>query len=193
VNLRPIGEPGDELITPERAADHLRIDYLDEVRDQLELYILAAREYAEQKTGRALVERTWELTLDRFPRGPIEVRKVPINPESIEVHYIDPQGDERTIDAGDLVTVPGEPARIVHVLSWPATAHRIGAVRVRFEAGPSAAEQGSRELSILTSAMLLHIGDMFEHREETVVGASVNPRRAIEDIYDAFLVGRRYA
>lgn len=189
--LRPAGPPGMEPLTPAEVAEHRRIDDAGSEDVFLVDCIRAAREYAEMKTGRALVDRDWELVLDSFPRGPIEIRKVPIRPESVVVTYINTEGELVTMGAADLVVVHGEPARIAPLDGcWPSTRRgRIGAVVVRFRAGPAAG--GVPE--ILRSAMRLHIGDMYEHREETITGTIVTPRRAVDAIYDDYLVGRRYA
>lgn len=190
--LRPVGPPsGEEPVSLKEAKAQVRVDYDDEDL-LLDLCITAAREYAEEKTGRALVDRNWELVLDGFPAGPIEIRRVPLDPESVEIVYIDNGGAEQTIANSDLVVVAGEPARVAPAESWPSTRRgRIGAVVVRFVAGPSTAEGGVPKL--LKSAMLLHIGDLFANREETIVGTIVAPRGALAEVYDTLLVGRRYA
>lgn len=188
---RPAGPPGPEPITPEEAAHYRRVDDLVDVdRDLFTACIRAAREYAERRTGRALVDRTWELVLDRFPCGPIEITRVPLQVDSIEIRYVDADGAEQTLDSSAYVVVDGEPVRIAPVESWPETqCGRIGSVVVGFTAGPG--EAGVPD--ILRSAMLLHIGDLYEHREDTIAGGTVTPRRVVDMIYDEYAVGRRYA
>lgn len=190
--LRPAGLPtGEEPLTPDELAHHLRLDEVDEAGETyLTVCIKAAREYAEGATGRALVERDWELVLDSFPAGPIEISKVPLDPESIEIRYTDSEGVVQTMASGDFIIVVGEPVRIAPAECWPATKRgRIGAVVVRFSAGPG--EEGVPE--ILRSTMKLHIGDFYEHREETITGTIVNARGVVAAIYDEYLVGKRYA
>ena len=188
---RPVGPPGPEPITPEQAAHYRRVDdLLEEDRAVFEVAIRAAREYAERRTGRALVVREWELVLDGFPCGPIEITRVPVHVDTIEIRYVDAAGAEQVMDPADYVVVDGEPVRVASAHGWPATqAGRIGAVTVRFVAGP-----GDDDIpDILRSAMLLHIGDLYEHREDTIAGGTVTPRRIVDMIYDEYAVGRRYA
>lgn len=190
---RPVGPPGPEPITPEDAAHYRRVDdLLEEDRAVFEIAIRAAREYSERRTGRALVDRDWELVLDRFPCGrqPIEITRVPVNIASIEIRYVDADGAEQTLDPSAYVVVGGEPVRIAPVDAWPETqCGRIGSVVVGFTAGPG--EAGIPD--ILRSAMLLHIGDLYEHREDTITGTIVSARRVVDMIYDEYAVGRRYA
>lgn len=188
---RPVGPPGPEPITPEQAAHYRRVDdLLEEDRTVFELAIRAAREYAERRTGRALVDREWELVLDRFPCGPIEITRIPLDVDTIEIRYVDQAGVGRVLDPSAYVVVGGEPVRIAPVDAWPETqCGRIGSVVVGFTAGPG--EAGVPD--ILRSAMLLHIGDLYEHREDTIAGGTVTPRRVVDMIYDEYAVGRRYA
>jgi hypothetical protein len=60
--------PTDEPVTLAEAKTHLRIDHNDE--DQLiQLWIRAAREYAESYTGRRFVTQTVTVKLDGFPNA----------------------------------------------------------------------------------------------------------------------------
>ena len=62
-------------ITLEDAKLHCRVDTAAD--DALiNALITAATELAEQKTGRALMAQTWELTLDAFPEA-FELTRVP--------------------------------------------------------------------------------------------------------------------
>lgn len=61
-----ITPPSVEPITLALAKQHLRVDYTDD--DALiPLYISAARDYAENYTGRAFLPQTWQLSLNVFP------------------------------------------------------------------------------------------------------------------------------
>jgi uncharacterized phiE125 gp8 family phage protein len=183
---RPASEPiGDEPLTIADAAAHVRANVETEAA-YLSACITAAREHAEFATGRALVRRDWELVLDAFPARVIEIDKVPVDVASITIHYTDEDGVQSELPAEQFVVVNGEPCRLEPVGCWPATARRIGAVVVRFEAGGDAPE-------IIKAALRLHVGDMYEHREETVVGQTPTPRGAIRAIYDSHRVSRWYA
>lgn len=103
----------------------------------LSMLIKAARQVAENMTGRALITQTWEQVLDQFPAHEIKIGMLPV--QSIEsVKYYDGEGSLQTMDAADYVldadTLPGWilPARNV---SWPATLDMANAVIARFVAG----------------------------------------------------------
>lgn len=94
--------------------------------------------------GRALVEQTLELVLDRFPCGKIELPFPPLA-QVLSVKYIDTDGEEQELDApsgsppsgGDYRVVgDAEPAYIepAYGTSWPST-RGTAAVRIRFLAG----------------------------------------------------------
>lgn len=66
--LNLIAAPAAEPLTKEEVKSWLRIDSDDTTQDyEIAGLIQAAREYAENRCGRALVTQTWQLTLDRFP------------------------------------------------------------------------------------------------------------------------------
>lgn len=99
----------------------------------VELYIRAALAYAERYCSRAFEPQTWEVVLDAFPDGEIEVPLAPIT--SIDSVRYDTAEGEVTIDAenyeadlnGWVVPVSG--------YSWPTAMSAVNAVRVRFVAG----------------------------------------------------------
>lgn len=75
----------------------LRLDTTDVSEDDLLLsYIAAAREYCENFQNRAYITQTWELTMDDFPRGVIDIPKG--NLQSINsVRYINAAGVQTTL------------------------------------------------------------------------------------------------
>jgi uncharacterized phiE125 gp8 family phage protein len=103
----------------------------------LAMLIKAARQVAEDKTGRGLITQTWEQVLDEFPEEGIRVGMLPI--QSItSVKYYDVDGVLQTMDSADYVldsdTMPGwvMPA---YGISWPSTYDMVNAVIVRFVSG----------------------------------------------------------
>lgn len=114
--------------------------------------IAAARAYAEHYCSRAIGEQTLEMPLDEFPcsetillaRGPAL--------SVVSVKYIDPNGDEQTLDSGSYsLDTYSSPGRVVlgYAMSWPSTQCILNAVKVRYTAGDVPA--------VVKQAMLLHI------------------------------------
>ena len=90
----------------------------------------------EHKTNRALINQTWEVTLDSFPDA-IQLSKSPVVSVA-HVKYYDDAGVQQTLDPQDyLVDDKSEPGYIVPApgRAWPATAGRINAVEVQYICG----------------------------------------------------------
>jgi len=129
---------------------HLRID-VDAEDALLQAYSDAAFDYAEQFTRRALATQTWDLFLDKFPA----VISVPLPPlQSVTVTYTDTAGNVQTFED---FTVAG--SHIVPGTNFPPTLDIPHAVKVRFVAGYPELPASVR------IAMLLIVGDLYEHRE----------------------------
>lgn len=104
---------------------------------QITRLIRGATERAEHQTGRALLEQEWELIIDAFPAGEIELANPPVM-SITSVKYMDVAGAEQTLISTqytlDADLLPGYlfPA---YGTSWPATMDVANAVRVRFKCG----------------------------------------------------------
>jgi uncharacterized phiE125 gp8 family phage protein len=103
----------------------------------LTMLIKAARQVAENITGRGFITQTWEQVYDKFPAREIEIGMLPI--QSItSLKYYDADGVLQTMDSADYVldvdTLPGWvlPA---YGVSWPSTYDSAQSVIVRFVAG----------------------------------------------------------
>lgn len=163
--------PASEPVTLAEAMAQVRV--VDESeQDQVEDLIQTAREMAERYVARALVKRTLKLTLDAFPSGSGSIR-LPMPPlvSVSSVKYTDTEGVEQTLSSSLYqVDTASEPARIVPAYGqvWPSTRDELNAVRVEYVAGygDDATEIPWR----FKQAVLLILGDLYEHRETTVVG-----------------------
>jgi uncharacterized phiE125 gp8 family phage protein len=145
----------------------------------LEMCRKAATDEAEQFTGRALIEQTWDLTLDAFPAsGPIRVPKPPLI-ELVGIYYRDSAGNEQTFAAtGYIVDADnnpaGQPARISLASggSWPTPDTAANAVRIRFKAGyiNDASPAVENVPYAIKAAILMVAATLFAHRETIVIG-----------------------
>lgn len=166
--VRVLIPPATEPVSIEEVLEYLRLDVeVDgEPPATLSALIQAAREVAEDRTARALMRQTLELSLDAFPCGtdPIHLPRPPLV-EVERVTYLD-QGEEVELDAGAyVVDTSSEPGRIApapgHV--WPVADCVPGAVRIRYVAGygddPAAVPQKIR------TAMLMLVGGWWDQPE----------------------------
>lgn len=162
--------PTIEPVTLDEAKTHLRIE--NTADDALIMaLIVAAREMAEQFTGRALITQTWTLYLDKFDT---EIR-TPLPPlQSVaEIKYTDTDGAEQILDpATYIVDTKSKPGRIVSVDGWPDTDTTPNAVAVQFVAGYGSPGQVPETIK---AAIRLMVADLYESRESYIVGTTAAP------------------
>jgi uncharacterized phiE125 gp8 family phage protein len=194
--LQLITAPTAEPISLVEARLHLRLDATgspaahpdDSLVSSL---ITAVRQHLEGKDGwlgRALVTQTWELVLDEFPDNEIRI-PLPALQSIVSIKYDDAAGAEQTVSASDyVIDVVSEPGWVLPVtgVSWPDTYDTVNAVRVRFTAGYGNAASVPEAIK---SAMKLIIGDLYENRQEAVIGASVAQLpRAVEALLSPYRI-----
>lgn len=193
--LRLITAPSVEPVTLAEAKTHLRVDDIDE--DALiTALISASRTYCEQWTARAFITQTWELVLDAFPVNEMGIPLPPLQSVT-SIKYDDGGGAEQTVAPSEYtVDDVSQPGWVVPKASgsWPKTFAGINAVRVRFVAGFA---PNSPPVSLaenvpppIRAAMLLHIGQLYENREDVIVGTVINkvPTGGIEYLLRQFRV-----
>ncbi len=139
--LKLITAPTTTPVSLAEVKRHLKIDSAAEDA-RLEMFINAATELYDGETGllgRAIVAQTWDLYLDEFPCGAIQIPLPPLA-SITSVKYDAPSGVETTISASnytvDTVSTPGWVVPN-STYTWPVTLCAINAVRVRFVAGYS--------------------------------------------------------
>ena len=158
MELKPISGPAEEPVTLADAKLTLRVDHAED-DSRIQRMIGAAREEAEQITGRRFGLQTWELVLDAF-ESTITLPSPPVTSVT-SIKYDDAAGAEQTL-AGAAYRVRGsEPAIISPVTSWPSTFSGVAAVRVRFECGITSADPRWKSLQ---SWILLRVHGMYEGR-----------------------------
>lgn len=185
--------PAVEPLTVAEARAHCRLGDDTSQDDLLSRGIASARERIEARIGRALVEQTLDVYLDRFPTGggynlrrirqlgwdapgflpgPVAI-VLPYPPlQSVtSVKYLNQAGTLATLDpsAYRVIASTFNPGKVEPALyqSWPATAELSDAVVVRIVAGYGDA---AAVPSAIKSAALLIVGHLFEHREEVIDG-----------------------
>lgn len=165
--------PADEPVTLETAKLHLRVDGTDEdvyITDQ----IIAAREYVEGETGRALPPQTWAVTLHGWPPAHFLLPKPPLV-EVTSIRYLDADGVWQTWAASNYTTTaPKGPAcrhgevQLAYGVSYPTLRGVPNQVVMTFTCGYSATNPVPRDL---VEAMLLHLGLHYRFRGDPMLGA----------------------
>ena len=161
MTLRLITAPATEPVSSAEAKLHLKVDGATD-DNLIAALISAARILCEALQGRAYITQTWELTLDAFPESPFELPRAPLATVT-SIKYTDSAGVEHTIAATDYVLdTSGEPGRVALAdgVSWPSVdLYPVGAVKIRYTAGGSAAPANVKQ------AILLTIGGWYEDRQ----------------------------
>lgn len=151
--------------------------HIDVVTDDATLagYIIAARQWIEHVTGRALAVQTFEMTLDAFPRWTIHVPRAPVA-SITSITYIDTAGAVETVS--DYLLDASRHVPIItpaYGKSWPSSRGDAGNVKIRFVAGETQPPQPLRH------AVTLLVSHWNENREappdNPAVDALISPYR----------------
>ena len=152
------------IVSTSEAKAHLRVFHSDD-DSYIDDLIAAATDWLageESWLGRAVSSASWELALDGFPSGKIELPRPPL--VSVEGVFYSPSdgsseaelADYRVVGVG---TKDGASLYPVFGQTWPDAAREEGSVRIEFTAGyedpPSSVKH----------AALLLIGHWYENRE----------------------------
>lgn len=163
--------PTVEPVTLAEARAHLRVDMVDD--DVLiEGLVKAVREYLEVHVlRRALLTQTWDMYLDAWPESDRVAIPLPPLQSVTYVKYTDDTGAISTFASSSyLVDTVSEPGRLVlkSGYTWPGTTLQVvNGVNVRFVCGWSAAASVPKPIK---QAILLMVGDLYENRENTLIG-----------------------
>ena len=155
----PVLEP----VTLEDVKAHLRVDH-DEEDDLLAAAIAAARSHVETATRRKLIEQSWRIHLDRWPRN--RMLRLPIAPlmsvDAIRVR----SGEGAPVVADpetyvvDTASVPGRLALEADVPSPPV--RRANAIEIDVTAGYG--DAAADVPSPLRHAVTMLVAHWYEHR-----------------------------
>lgn len=162
--------PASEPVSVQEAADHLRVDFGDD--DALiSARIGAAREWAEDFTRRQFITATYDLYFDSWPAFPIVLPRPPLASVTSITYYDEDDTAAVWAASNYYVDTAAEPGRIVlktGAVAPSVTLREANAVVVRFVAGYGAAGDVPEKVR---AAILLTVGDLYENRENTVIGA----------------------
>ena len=167
MSLKQITAPSTNPVDSATVKLHLRV--IGTTEDTLiDLYTLAAvsaLDGPEGLIGRALMTQTWDYALDSFPSDEIKIPLPPLQSVT-SVKYLDTSGVEQTLSSAryyvDTSSSPGWV--VVDSDGWPETYDSANAVTIRFVAGYASA---ALVPASLRAALLLHIGDLFENRQNS--------------------------
>lgn len=167
--------PAVEPISTAEAKLFLRVDHTTD-DTLIASLIKAARRSCELFQNRVYITQTWKLYLDEFPEKEIRLPFSPVQSVS-SVTYVDADGDTQTLSASTYqVDAKGVKPSIYlapDTLTWPTTqTDKINAVTVTFVAGYGAA--GSDVPEHIRAAIQLVLGDLYQNRENTVIGNITN-------------------
>ena len=203
--LRTITEPVVEPISLEEAKQQCQIDEdITERNADLELYIAAARELAENYTERSFCERAFRLSLDRFPTGdnwPADYKIcLPRGPviEVLSIRYTEQTGAEVTLeeDTDYTVAIDDEPPYIVPAYTefWPIPRFHPGSVRIEYRAGyaSSGSPAGADNVPPAVKQALRFLVAHWNENREAVTLAGGAPQDVPLGFYDALQKFRSY-
>lgn len=158
MNLKLITPPPFEPVTLREAKEKLRLIVGDESPDthphdsMIERHITSARMQAESDTGRAFIQQTWRLFVDRFPSaynvwsnyrwvsgygsGYIELLKPPLISIDALAYYGD-TNELADVDAAEYYVSEGTFAKLylIDTFSYPTLYRRDDAVVIDYTAG----------------------------------------------------------
>ncbi len=154
--------PAAEPVTLAEAKAHLRVDVSDD--DALiSALILAARQAAEERTGRRFVTQRWKALFGSFGDT---LRLSGLTPVSsiVSADYVDGSGAAQALTLSLVQLVKSAPAEIVlaYGASWPAVRDQPEAVSFTVEVGYGGASAVPQPIK---QWMLLQIGAMYSSRE----------------------------
>lgn len=174
--------PAELPVSAEEAKAHLRVPASNTTDDA---YIASCLAAAVERIdghagilGRGLVTQTWKQSFDGWPVTGIFRLPFPnIDADSVVLTYLDRLGDEQIV--ADTLYEVLEDAQGTFVLLRSAFTSpsleddRAAPVWLTFDAGYGAA---SAVPAPIKAAILLMVGDLYENREDTVVGVSLDAR-----------------
>ena len=198
MSLRLVTDCTVEPVTADEVHDFLRLpttlDYA-----VINLLIKSARQYAENYCKRAFNPQVWQLTLDGFPSGGIEIPRPPLSTASsgVVITYYDSSAALQTLGSSAYtVDYESEPGLIVPSTlddEWPETNEQLNAVKIQFTAGyPYDVAGGGSTITVpeaIKTWIKMRVGAMYENREPIQAGNRYElPRSYIDGLLDPYIM-----
>lgn len=172
--------PDTEPVTRAEAKLHCRIDSdITADDDLIDALIIAAREWVEDYTGRALIDQTWQLQYQGYSYGEFRLRRSPVI--EVESFVYDVGGVATTLAASNYELV-GRLTKFPKIIpafgaTWPAT-NWVRPMTIQFRAGyadrsVSPTEGAEKVPEAFKHAIKLLVGHFYENREAMANQADV--------------------
>lgn len=167
-------DPLKPVLTVAECKQFLHIDHADEDAT-IEIFRDAAVSYVDGLTGilgRALINQTWRVNLDGWPTCEIRLPFAPISAITT-IKYWDgaTPSVQQTVTASDYVLLEDHLSpyvKFISSFSGATLAERADAIEILFVAGYGA--DGTSVPAAIKAAVLLMLGNLYEHREDVVIG-----------------------
>lgn len=138
-------------------------------------YLEAAIDMAEDFTGLAISQKTYEVALDQFPSGRrpqwTPWIELPVSPfVSVESFVVGLESDADVLDNGTdyFVDSYGQFARLRPVSTWPSVTTGFGQIVIQFVAGYELDSDGRAAVPpAIKQAIMLALGDWYKNREDS--------------------------
>ncbi|MFU0506648.1 head-tail connector protein [Pseudaminobacter sp. NGMCC 1.201702] len=178
-------EPAVEPVTLAEVKNHLRLSHQSE-DELLAGLIRAAREDVERATGVAMIDQTWRLVLDCWPRGGcVTLMRHPVR-EILSVTLFGSEGEASVMDPSDYqLDSLSRPARL-QFHRRPEPLRAMNGIEIDFKAGFG--EAGTDVPDLLRRAVLMLVAHWYEFR------ASIGPAQQPASYpagYDRLISGYR--
>lgn len=179
----PVAEP----VTLAEAKLHCKVDVADD-DTLITALIVAARQQAEHRTGRALITQQWELTLERFAdRIPLP-RPALVSVQSVK--YLDGNGALQTLDNTEYQVVISELVGYIqpsYGKSWPFCRVQPDSVAVAYTCGYG--DAAAVPVSI-KSWIKMAVATLYSQRDAIITGIIVAevPRDFFAGLLDPYWV-----
>lgn len=193
-----VTQPASEPISYDEAAEHVRVDSVDD-RDYLEALIPAAREWVESITGRVGMVTTYRLTARRWCDIMTEARRLeipllrsPLAAVSSVKYYASGETSLTTMSADDYIVVTATTPGIVELDdgALPATEDRSDAIQIEFTAGHADAADIP---ALFRHAVKMLVANLYEQRSPIAAVSMQDIPWTLRGILETLKVGGHVA
>lgn len=178
-----------EPLTLAQAKDHLRETLVDAGNDAyITALITVARQAAEDRLQRTLLETTLQRVLPGFPCSDAIKLSLPSVLSIDWVKYIDASGVEQTLAPTEYSLQPGsEPGQLwpAYGKSWPSHRCQPGAVHVQYKAGYGST--ADKVPTPIVQWIKLALTDLYENRARSAERPAV-PQQFADSLLDTYRV-----